>query len=318
MFRGVVGLACTCACACAAAPPPDSLPTPEPLARPAAPRAAPVAPACLHDADATDVSFLHGDARVIDVCFAPTACFAIDRRTRAIAATQPQPGATAARAQHRVEPLSFTWVNADAARVCASTRCMDIRSPRVGLLAGGRADLNGDGGQMLVTVGGDGTAKARFFTAHPDFGVSEMKIDVIAPCAEATWLDDRILVTSDDCNGGPPIGLLYGVGGRLVERIGLDRPIDTHGATSSSGAKALAVVAPRAYALVLVESPTHQSVIDLVPIQAESTPDPRFDVAPLGEDDWVVASSTGGVGVVDYRTTSLAKTWIIPRCEASP
>jgi hypothetical protein len=60
-----------------------------------------------------------------------------------------------------------------------------------------------------------------------------------------------------------------------------------------------------------------QFVIDLVPIQAQATSTPRFELAPLDEHDWLVASATGGVGVVDHATATLAKTWIIPRCEAS-
>jgi hypothetical protein len=274
--------------------------------------------ACLHDADATDVSYLAGDARTIDVCFAPTSCFTIDRRHGAIARRPPAALEMRATAQPRhTQPLSFAWVSKEVGRVCAGATCKDIRDAHADELAGGRADVDTDYGAMLVTVGGDGTTPARVFLVSSGGVLTDMKIVVVAPCAEATWLDDEILVSSDDCNGGSPNGVLYNTNGRSRLQVGLGRALDTHDATSAHQDKTLAILAPRAYALVLADSPTRQSVIDLVPIQADATPAPRFDVAPLGVGDWAVASATGGVGVIDHRTSSLEKTWIIPRCEAT-
>jgi hypothetical protein len=256
--------------------------------------------------------------RAIEVCFAPTACFAIDRRNGRIARIRAPSGLKTARPPHRVQPISPAWVNAHVALHCTGTSCPSLQDPAK-LLASGRADSDGSLGRMLVTVGGDGTTAARVFIVYPgDNTVWEVPIQVMAPCADATWLDDDILVTSDDCKGGTPIGVVYDSRGRSLFQVGQGRALDTHEATSIRYDKKLAIVAPRAYALVLFDSPSQQSVIDLVPIQAEATPTPRFDVAPVGDGDWVVASATGGVGVVDRRTTALAKTWIIPRCEASP
>jgi hypothetical protein len=275
------------------------------------------APACLHDADATDVSHLTGDARKIEVCFAEKACFAIDRRRGAIVRFQPPSAPRAVRAPHRVQPISFAWVNKDVARVCVGATCTNVTDPRAAELAGGRADVNTLNGAMLVTVGADGVSPAHFFRVYSGGLMMETKIDVVAPCADANWLDDDILVTSDDCNGGTPIGVVYDFKGRSLFQVGLGRAIDTHDATLVRGGSTLAIIAPHAYALVLVESSTRQQVVDLVPIQAEATPSPHFEAASLDDRDWVVASATGGVGIYDHHTATLTKTWLLPRCEAS-
>src|SRR5262249_9105371 len=136
-------------------------------------------------------------------------------------------------------------------------------------------------------------------------------------CTSASWVGSDVLVTYDDCEGNAR-GVLYDQRGEPRGALGGATAIDTTAAYAVKGASESAIVVPRAYALVLTDLPavTHQTIIDLVSIQAASSSNPTFAVTALSNGEWLVASPTGGVGVIEPGAASVAPTWIIPRCEA--
>jgi hypothetical protein len=148
----------------------------------------------------------------------------------------------------------------------------------------------------------------------------DVPIGAVGACASATWVDHEILVTGDDCDGNNVHGILFDLRGRVITSITHERPLDTRDAFLVTGTDRAAIVAPRAYAMVLLELPEakQQQVVDLVPIQAQATSTPSFGAKQLPSGDWLVASTSGGVGIVDRTTARISHTWIIPRCEAAP
>jgi hypothetical protein len=115
-------------------------------------------------------------------------------------------------------------------------------------------------------------------------------------------------------------GSIYAPNGEFVRSVGVGRPIDTRSALAFDDEQQhAALLAPYAYTLVLSDSSWwNEAMVDLVPIQADATPTPIFDLRLLDDTHWLVASATGGIGVVDDKTAALSKTWIVPRCEAPP
>jgi hypothetical protein len=102
-----------------APPPPAALPDAS---------VAPVATAaiaCLRDTDAIDVTLLEGDANTIHACFAPTACFAIDRRTSAISAWAP-PRTPLRSLIHTHASITVESARARYSRLCADADCIEI------------------------------------------------------------------------------------------------------------------------------------------------------------------------------------------------
>jgi hypothetical protein len=306
--------------ACSAAPPPAPLLTSTRVAPPAPPDASPGAiatsEACLRDADATDVSLLEGDARTIDVCFEGSTCMEIDRQTSAITAWTQSGKHTRARTGHAAAPLTIKPIDSDLIRVCTGDQCTATAGSLRDKLASatsGDVEYQHEGVVAVVPDHLHGTQQV--VIAH-----ARLKSLIEFPakaCVDAMWVGDLILATSADCDATSGFAFLITEDDRRIA-LGDGRPLDTTGAFGVTGARVPAVLFPRLYTLVLTDSLVeHQAMVDLVPIQAESTPDPKFAATELPDGNWLVASATGGVGIVDHTTTTLTHTWIIPRCEAA-
>jgi hypothetical protein len=141
----------------------------------------------------------------------------------------------------------------------------------------------------------------------------------VNPCASAAWVDQRALVTTDDCHDGNPRAFLFGPDWHTKIAIGGDRALDTIGAIGVDGRNVVAVLAPRAHAAVMIDKETaQQHVVDLGPIDPASASAPMLGARETEDHDWLVASANGGVGVIDHTTWSLTFGLVIPRCEATP
>jgi hypothetical protein len=296
-------LALVALAACASAPPE---PLPEIARAPHPPDAAPpdaVPHACLPDLASPAITTLDADAFTIRVCFAQDTCYEIDRRSGA---------------SLRIDSLAMRAPRVQPDALTIDHGVVDSIGEQA-WIANGIASA--DPGVTLHAEAGKLAGDPPRLTVHYGFGkdqhVRELASGSNEPCAEGTWIDNDVLVTTHDCEGGHVLGSLYDEHGTPIAIVGGAHPIDTVGAFAVVTPRSKAIVAPRAYALVLLLA-NEQIVVDLVPIQAESTPSPQFAAVSLDSTDWLVASTTGGVGIVDGTRGALAKTWIIPRCAADP
>jgi hypothetical protein len=139
-------------------------------------------------------------------------------------------------------------------------------------------------------------------------------------CGTGLMLGQLAFVEANDCNETGHASL-YDLNGAIVESI-FDRPdFNAYGAWPVDlGEGVWGIVAPAEYTVLIFDVPRlrRHDVIDLVPIQAESTPKPSFVETHAKDGTWLIASPTGGVGIIDPVRGVLANAWIIPRCEARP
>jgi hypothetical protein len=299
--------------------------TPTITARPTPPTpriaidAAPAPTACLPTIDHPEIDSLFADEKGVHVCFGANACVAIDRRTSAITPWTPDVRVV----MHHHTPHHVTIERERLAHetdICADNDCVSIPSWRfdqtIVPLSGDRDDA---GTRMVLTLRGESPSSLRFVILDEGrAGMRELKGAAGGPCGSAAWAGRYALVTTDDCEGGSGSSALFDTDGTLLALIGAGRVLDTSDAFWVDGGRVSTIVAPRAYALVLVDQAVRwQRVVDLVPIQAEATSTPAFEAKPLPDGNWVVASATGGVGIVDRTSLAFEKTWIVPRCDAA-
>jgi hypothetical protein len=295
---------------------------PPPLPPPSSIDAAPAsAPVCLPARERTSLALLDADRETIHVCFDPDACVAIDRHSGAITRwTPPMPPSLIV--HHGARPVTVDDSLAhNQMDVCIEQRCTEL-SPNDFQIATRpiSGDFDDDNLHLLLTFPGakPGDAPHYWVVFEATGAHYELVLGRPGRCGEASWLGDVALVTTDDCDGSNVHGELFDLSARPIAQVGGTRTIDTHRAFRVDGTPALtiAIMAPQAYAMVVIDRQlAQQRVVDLVPIQTEATSTPAFEAMPLPGDYWLVASATGGVGIVDRTTLTFAKTWIVPRCE---
>jgi hypothetical protein len=137
-------------------------------------------------------------------------------------------------------------------------------------------------------------------------------------CGTGLLIERLAFVETNDCEGNGS-AFFYDLHGTKVGPIS-DRPdFNSYGSWPVDLSKdAWAVVAPAEYSVLIFGAQMRRDVVDLVPIQAESTPTPSFVEAHAKDGTWLIASPTGGVAIIDPTRGVLANAWIVPRCEASP
>jgi hypothetical protein len=138
-------------------------------------------------------------------------------------------------------------------------------------------------------------------------------------CGYAVSLGNALLATTDDCESTGH-GIMFGFDGHRIAQVGGDaNPLNTYGAYSIPlHEKHWAIVAPAAYSIVVLDDRIRQTIVDLVPIQARATESPAFTLVETADSGDLVASPTGGVGVIDPIAAKLTASWIIPECASAP
>lgn len=309
--------ACALLSACAGAPTPAPAPAP-----PRAPFAAALpidaatsvaASACLPDS-ASSARVIDGDLRAIHVCF-DSKCVAIARRTGAITAW-PTPAASSQEAPDvRVENHDhYFWGCAGENGCFAIDRAADmgahafsVDASRFAAVVGIASARSGDPPIFVV----------RRFDLHRS---ARIALVTSAPCGHVLMLDATILVASDACATGPGTGSLFDLDGHFIATLSTaEHPVDAYESTAVAlGGGRWAIVSPWSYAVEILDLPLlrRRDHVGLVPLQVTSTDHPSF--AALADDGaLIVASPSGGVGVIDLRTSTLASTWIVPRCDSA-
>lgn len=264
------------------APPPEIPPS---LARaPAIPttaplEAAPAAPACLPAMQSPIVTLLDGDARTVHACF-----FSPELASPACFAIDRRRGSIA------------SW---RPAAVSTSPQ-PDHRRPSTTLML--RSQDPGDVCAHKTTCG-------HLLAQLPPLP------DGYA-CGDSIWLDPSTFVETSDCESSGQAFLFTADGHRFAQVGGEQQPLNTFGAyVVYLENRRWAIVAPNGYQIVIVDQLLRQTSIDLVPIQARSTESPAFTLVQAADYGYLVASPTGGVGVIDPIAAKLTASWIIPACD---
>jgi len=312
---------------CSAAPPaPTPLPTPVALARPtmdAAPApTATEAPGCITHPDA--VSFLDADTHDVRACFAlrdkhPDQCVVIDRHTSRIA-SDPSPPKDPLQISHPTPIRGHVAGGNPRWSICANQKCVfGIRIHDV-VDREFTVSISDDEGSAVVTF------PPKAATDDPHFEIFT-KDDSAMPyafasvegdhCGSGLMLDGTAFVATSDCNG---IGhaAFYALDGTIISPLSTRPDFNAYGAWPVRlGVELWAVVTPAEYQILIFDTPglKRRDVVDLIPIQAESTPTPSFVETHAKDGTWLIASPTGGVGIIDPFRGALANAWIIPRCE---
>jgi hypothetical protein len=176
------------------------------------------------------------------------------------------------------------------------------------------ADFSSELGSMLITVSPSADRRPLVVLAVDPLDVQVLLYGASNRCGRAAWAGNAILASAGDCDAGNSRAYLFSETGKHMTAVGKSLDMtDSAGEASSGG---IAIVAPRAYALVLVSNSDWraQQIVSLIPLQLFSESSPTYRVAPLADGDWLVASDSGGVGVVDGTTGSFQKTWSVPGC----
>src|SRR5579862_2846520 len=266
-----------------------------------APPAAPADVACLTNPDV--VSFLDADAHEVRACFAlrdghPDQCVVIDRHTSRIT-RDPSPPKDASVFVHRASVAGHATIDAknkQVEMVCADTdmRCIVV-SRHSGIPEDGFEISLGDDYNAVVTL-------------PPAFPHPETRFEIVLkglhvgpafsvtasdPCQSAVEVGGYALIEADDCNTTGQ-AFVYRADGTLIGSI-VDRPdFNTFGGWSVPLDHDLwAFVAPAEYAIAIFTAGlSRRDIVNLVPIQAESTPTPSFAETHARDSTWVIASPT--------------------------
>jgi hypothetical protein len=199
--------------------------------------------------------------------------------------------------------------------VCVGNDCLTVREEQIdpdAMVVSGQIDRSAYA-VLNVSIAGE----PHFWLVDP-YGVKhrELEAGVGAPCGEAHRDGSFVLVTTNDCSNGGVVGVLFGYDGRRIVRVGATHALDTRNAFIAKGQRSIALVVPRSYAMVFFDPDRRtQTEVDLVSLQARATTRPEYEARELPDGNWLVANGTGAVGIVDRNTTTLTKTWIVPRCE---
>jgi hypothetical protein len=275
-------------------------------------------PACL-PSTASAVTHLGGDAHAVHACFDQT-CLSLDRRTGATSAwtppRDPDPPAPDVRIEEQTNAFEVCVLQGD---------CVDVYK-RDGIT------------RESIAVAHTSERAFTMVTLVDQRGIDPLRIDIYSysraysfdryktldphdgnRCGTARFLDDdHVLVVTDDCAGGPGRGYLFGTRGQLIGAIDHDgRTIDMRDSDAIRAGARWAIVLPHEYAVMITNVPMlrRHDLVDLVPIQAESTTTPAFAIALASDGALVVASPTGGLGTIDPKTLALTP-HILPRCPA--
>src|SRR6185437_15765581 len=168
------------------------------------------------------------------------------------------------------QPITIDRAQVNHLDVCAGPSCVTVRGsvqPFIANAISGVANASGDG--MIFTVPGPSPSDPPQLVRVDEnrSHVAELTIAATGSCDDVTWVGPDVLITPHDCDGGSGQGAFFDRNGHPIGSLG-PRPVDTTGSFALAGADVAAIVAPRAYAVVLVDNTTmaYEGLVDLVPI----------------------------------------------------